>query len=349
MKHVFFVLFFIMISLNTFAIPVGIKTPFRVYTIHSYLPGLWSIGATKGTTQALLYHKIVNHELKSYDYDYVRKRNNLNFELKKILKEIDEFKPNLILVFDDEAADDLIPSLNNLKIPIVATGINKEISDLKWFLPDGDKKRNFTAILERYPFEEPLKLLKKLNNKINKISFLTTENVSSEIILNQLKNKFKNYSNEYAGIELVDSLASRDWDSWKKFIKSKRSMNEALWILVPWDVYDKSGKEISINEIGAFYQKEAKIPELGIVNASNMLGMLACFSVNSEDLAFEAVSMGLESFSKKRNLSDIPFEKVKSVRVVINKKRADQLGVIIPNSFLDFAKIEKKIPLEYFR
>ena len=342
-------LLFIFLFISSDAYSNVLGKPFKIYTIHSYLPGLWSTGATQGTIQAMRFHKIESFELKTYDYDYVRKRKKLEEEKNKILKEISIFKPDLILVFDDEAADDLITLLNKINIPVVATGINKEISDLKWYLPDGSKKRNFTAILERYPFEEPLKLLKKLDKRIDRISFLTTENVSSEIILNQLKKRFANYSNEYAGIKLGEVFASKDWDDWKEFIKSKKSRNEALWILVPWDVYDKSGKEVSINEIGKFYQRESKIPELGIVNASNLLGMLACFSVNSEDLAFEAVSAGLEFYLKNKKLTNVPFEKVKSVRVVLNKKRADQLGVKIPNSLLDFAKIEKKIPLDYFR
>lgn len=345
----FLLLLLFTFSFGALAQPKGIKLPFKVYIIHSYLPGLWSIGANKGAEQALRFHNITNYELKIYDYDYVRQRKNLNLETKTILKQVSEFKPDLIMVFDDEAADDLIPTLNKLQIPIVASGINKEVQDLKWYLPDGDPNRNFTAILERYPFEEPLKLLKKLDSKITKISFLTTENVSSDIILKQLKKKFSDYSNEYAGIKLGDVFASKNWDEWQTFIKSKKAKNEAFWILVPWDVYHKSGKEVTISEIGTFYQKEAKIPELGIVNASSLLGMVACFSVNSEDLAFEAISAGIESYTKNKKLTNVPFEKVKSVRVVLNQKRADQLGIKIPSSFLDFAKIEKKIPLEYFR
>ncbi len=348
MKLISLILFFF-ISTTTLANIKELNSPFKVYTIHSYLPGLWSQGATKGTKLALNYHGVKAYELKTYDYDYVRRRKYLISETKKIVEEIKKFNPDLILVFDDEAADDLIPTLNKLNIPIVASGINKEIDDLKWYLPNGNKRRNFTAILERYPFEEPLRLLKKLDQRINKISFLTTQNVSSEIILNQLKEKFRSHSNEYSGIRLGEVYASKEWDKWKAIIRSKKDKNEAFWILVPWDVYDSSGNEVTISEIGTFYQQEAKIPELGIVNASSLLGMLACFSVNSEDLAFEAISAGLAYYLQKKKLSEIPFEKVKSVRVVLNKKRADQLNISIPNSFLDFAKIEKKIPLQYFR
>lgn len=339
---------FALIATGT-ALRAEVPQPFKVYVIFSYLPGLWSEEALKGVNHALLFNKVTNSLVKSYNYDYVRSRVKKDVELSKIKKEIHQLRPDLIIIFDDEAAEDFIPELNKMNIPIVATGINKEIEDLSWYSPEGTDTRNFTAIFERYPFEEPLKLLKKLQKDVTKISILTTDNVSSNIITSQFKKKFSSYGGKYSDIALGEVFSSREWSRWKEFIKNKKRKNEAFWILVPWDVYDENGKEVKINDMGKFYQKNSKIPELGIVNASNMLGMLACFSVNSEDLGFEAVSTGLEYYQKGRHLKDIPFQKVKSARVVINKKRADQLNISIPSSFLDFAKIEKKIPLDHTR
>lgn len=323
-------------------------SPFRVYVIHSYIPGLWSENAELGFNKGLKFHGINNYEIKTYDYDYVRQRKEKDKHLSNILIEIKNFNPTVIVVFDDEAAEDFIPTLNSLNIPIVASAINKDVEKLSWYLKDGDPKRNFTAILERYPFEGPLKLLKKIRPNINKISILTTSNDSSNIITAQILAKFKEYNNQFSDIKLADVIQSKEWSVWKKAVREKKNPNEAFWILVPWDVYE-NGKEVTIKEIGTFYQKESLIPELGIVNASQLLGMLLCFSVNSEDLAFEAISTAITASKEKKNLRDIPFAKVKSVRVVINKKRADQLKYKIPNEMLDFAKLEKKIPLDYLR
>lgn len=321
---------------------------YKVYVIHSYLPGLWSKQAHQGIVNSLKFHGINDFQIKQYDYNYVLQRKNKLRHVTSIQSEIALFQPNLILVFDDEAAEDFIPTLNRLNIPIVATGINQEINKLKWYLPEGSPERNFTAILERYPFEAPLKLLKKIRPEIEKITILTTDNDSSNIITNQLVKKFEEYGGGYAGIKLAEVIQSRDWGVWKEAIKKKKHLNEAFWILVPWDVYEM-GKEVPIKEIGRFYQSESSIPELGIVNASQLLGMLLCFSVNSEDLAFEAVSTAIKAERNKEKLGQKPFEKVRSVRVIINKKRSDQLKYKIPSELLDFAKIEKKIPLEYLR
>ncbi len=343
-----FRLFILFISLFVVTTSYASDVQYRVYIIHSYLPGLWSEQAFSGLEKGLKFHKLSNYKIKQYDYNYVLQRKDKSKHLNQIRSEINSFSPNLIVIFDDEAAEDFIPSLNLLKIPIVATGINSEIENLKWFKSDGDKDRNFTAILERYPFEAPLKMLKKIRPEINKINILTTDNDSSNIITSQILNKFSKERNTYAGIRLNRTIKSKDWNEWKSAIRLHRKQDEAFWILVPWDVYE-NGKEVSIKRIGTFYQSESAIPELGIVNASQLLGFLLCFSVNSEDLAFEAISTAINAEKNKIPLRNIPFTEVKSARVVINKKRADELKLKIPIELLDFAKLEKKIPLNYLR
>jgi ABC-type uncharacterized transport system substrate-binding protein len=115
------------------------------------------------------------------------------------------------------------------------------------------------------------------------------------------------------------------------------------------NVNDKNGKEVDLRVIGDFYRKNSKIPEIGIVNINDKLGFLASFSVGAEDLGVQAGELGIKIFQGKIVPKDHKFVSNNLVRFVINKKRADSLNIKIPNSFLDFAKIEKKIPMEYFR
>jgi|GEM_PF-1326592 len=321
----------------------------NVYVIHSYLPGLWSKGGNRGVENALKYANIHNGKVKIYNYNYVTERSHKDKEIAIIEKEIDQFQPDLIILFDDEATEDFIGILNKKNIPIVATGINKEIKDISWYLPDNDPKRNFSAILERYPFEQPLQLLKKINKNINQISILTSANLSSTVIKNQMKAEFKKHGGGFAGVRLKDTICSRNWKDWKKAIADHQSRNEALWILVPWDVYDESGNEVKISEISSYYAKNSKTPDLGIVSSDELMGNLASFSVSSEDLGFEATLLGIDAIRSGKSLRNYPFRKVKTTRVIINKARADHLGYTIPLELLEFATVEKKIPVESSR
>jgi len=342
------ILFFMSSWENSSAYAKVIKK-MNIYVIHSYLPGLWSKGGNRGVENALKYANIRNGKVKVHDYNYVTERPYKDKEIAAIEKEIDQFQADLIILFDDEATEDFIGVLNKKNIPIVATGINKEIKDMSWYLSDGDPKRNFSAILERYPFEQPLQLLKKINKNINQISILTSANLSSKVIKNQMKAEFKRHGGGFAGIRLKDTICSKNWKDWKKAIVDHQARNEALWILVPWDVYDENGNEVKISEISSYYAKNSKIPDLGIVSSDELMGNLASFSVSSEDLGFEAALLGINAIKSGKPLRDYPFRKVKTTRVIINKARADHLGYRIPLELLEFATVEKKIPVESSR
>lgn len=320
----------------------------RVLAVFSYLPGLWSSQAEKGIRTAFK-ERSMSLKLETYVYDYLRKRTERKSELQKVKHLINKLQPDFILIFDDEATEDLLPELNKLGVPIVVTGINKELAATKWWMKDFDKNRNFTGVLERYPFNQSLDILRKINGKIKKISILTSENDSSKIIVNQLIKTFSAANNTIKGVELKDVLISKSWSQWQAFILSHKRLDEAFWILVPWDVLDESGKEVNLKTMGDFYRKNSVIPELGIVSANNMFGFLACFSVNSEDLAYQGASIGIHVVRDRIFPNSIPFENVKSVRFTLNKKRAESLGYQMPLDLLEFAHIETKIPLEQQR
>jgi ABC-type uncharacterized transport system substrate-binding protein len=177
---------------------------FHVTVIHSYQERTWTIEGTKGVRK-VLQQSNVNFQINQLIYDYTMIKNESEHIKKKneIVKNILDNNSNVIIIFNDEATDALLSSLNELHIPIVVTGINKELSETKWFRKDGDPKRNFTGILERYPFEQSLKMLKKIRPSVKKIIILTSENETSRIVTEQILNRFKKYNGEYSGIKLL--------------------------------------------------------------------------------------------------------------------------------------------------
>jgi len=343
--------FFIICLLISMAFGIGAQADvLKVAVIHSYEKGTWTNEGTEGVIKALTQSG-QKFEIKEeiYDYTKFKNTNDKNQKMKTVIDNLKLNKTALVILFDDEAADDLVPSLNQIKIPIVLTGINKDQSEIKWFMKEGDPKRFFTGILERYPFEQSLKMLKTIKPSVKKISILTSENETSRIVTGQIKDKFKYYKGAFSGIKLENTYFTSSWEKWKKVILNNNQDDRAFWILVPWNVNDDSGKEVDLRGMGDFYRENSKIPEIGIVNINDKLGFIASFSVGAEDLGFQAGQMALQIFKNKLIPRDTPFVSNSLVRFVINKKRADRLKITIPSAFLDFAKIEKKIPMDYFR
>lgn len=320
------------------------KKEYNILVIFSYVPSSWNTNGLIGVKNAF---DASNLKLRAYDYVYdniqVRNKNAQKDELAKIKNLIKTKKIDGIVIFDDEASDDLITELKELNLPIAATGINKNRNEIKWL----DKNSKISIIYERYPFEKSIKLLKKMDAGIKKIKILTTENESSNRITNQLLKKLANTKNTIAGITLSETHITKEWEDWKKVIINTKGDDEALFILVPWNVY-KDGVEIDLREMGRFYQANSKVPSIGIVDINTQMGFLASFYVHSEDLGFQAGSSLITHLIADKSANNIE-DTVKKTRFVLNKERMNALGLKIPLEVLDMATIKEKVELKVKR
>lgn len=341
---------FLILRLN--ADPLKESRTFNVLIIHSYAPGSWNTEAVQGVRNAF-HDRNISLNLREHVYDYYAYQQlpsyQKNLRKKAVEKVVAEQKPALIFIFDDEAADDLLQRLNKLKIPIVLGGINKKREHVKWWLSDGDTKRYFTGVWERYPFYDSLKMLHRINPKIEEISLLTGANQSARIITEQLVAFFNSNAGAPFGIKLNKVFMSSEWTEWKKAIKSYTGKNKAFWIVSPWNINDSNGKEVDLRVMAKYYHQHSNLPTLSIASVNQQLGFLASFAVSSEDMAYQCAEMGLRVLIDGKPPNTIPFEDLKNVRFVINKARAESLGYRIPLELLEFAEIEKKIPMKFVR
>lgn len=349
-----FVILNFFIILNLYATPSRKNVHFSKYNIaliHSYQKGLWTNEALKGVKEGF-HHYEINSNVIEYEYDYVSVGTNAKKKkesMDKIIKSIIKLKANFIIIFDDEASDALVSKLIPLNIPIVLTGINQNEDNISWL--DELKKSTLMSsiILERYPFEQSLKMLKEIKPSVKEISILSSENFTSKLTSSQIIKQFKKFNNVYNGINFKNTFLSSSWQEWRKIINEYKGEDKALWILVPWNVNDINGKEVDLRKIGDYYRENSKLPSLGIVNINQQLGFLASFSVSAQDLGYQAAQT-ISGFIKNNRKYKFPLMQTnKTIRFIINKKRADQLKLKIPKSFLEFATIEKKIPMKYQR
>jgi len=325
------------------------KTPLKVIAIHSYSAGSWVSNSKEGlerTFEKSKYQAYIHHI--TYDYLALKTKKKRDARQVEILNLINNQPVDLIVIFDDEASDALMPHLQKSDIPVVLTGINNDLEKTVWYA-QAKLNNKVDGVLERYPFEQSLKLIKKIVPNLTKISVLTSGNSSSKIIAGQFKAKFTKYNDQYSGIKLNKITISSSWANWKQTIKSSSSRDHALWILVPWNVNDSKGKEVSLQKIGDFYRANSKSPALGIVDINSQMGFLASFYVSPDDLASQAAHKGLSLLKAKENKASHRFEVVRTARLNINEERARQLGLKIPMKYLELGNVNNIIPMKYER
>lgn len=332
---------------------VALAKETHIAIIHSYTKGTWTEQGTAGV-RAAISDAGIQAKFTEIIHDYLKirslPRDKIDNAVMKSAKLIKATNADLIVMFDDEAAEALMPYLSNSKTPVVLTGINKREKELKWYLKDGDSKRNFSGVWERYPFSQYLKLLKRVYPQISKICILSSENDTSHIVTAQLQDFFLSGGGKPYNVELEKTVMSSKWSTWKETISNYTGTDRAFWVVNPWNVILESTKEeVPLPTIGEYFRKNSNLASLGIVSIVHEMGFLAAFAVNAEDLGYQAGIMAAKILKEGVQPRDLPFQDNDDIRLVINKVRADELGIKIPMDLLEFATIAKKIRTDFKR
>lgn len=99
---------------------------FRIFVLFSWPEGIWSDGILKGVTDNLNNNGLKFTIMKSvYDYSYYgNKKGEENLkEISRLIKLMQNYKADFIVICDDEGADAFIPKIYNLNVPIIFAGM----------------------------------------------------------------------------------------------------------------------------------------------------------------------------------------------------------------------------------
>lgn len=319
------------------------QRPQKIFIVFSYPPGQWSEGILSGLSGRL--GRIgIRFELKQavYDSPYFSQRpvEETKAEVVKLVKEAVDYKPDFIVLCDDEGADALAPEMKKTGIPLLFAGINKEEKNLPWL----EKGAELTGVFERYPVEASLKLLTNLTKgRVKNISLLTSVNPTSVIIEKQLSRYFKANKTH---ITLKKIYMTNKWDEWKSFIQAANRESDSLWMLVPWNVEDAAGQRLDLRVMGKWMSENIRIPSISIVDVNLQLGAMASISMTPQIMGEELGDIIRLSVAERRPLSKIPYRYPSKHEIIINKKQADRLGVKIPIGMLEYARVIKEEGLD---
>jgi len=130
----------------------------KIFIAFSYPLGQWSDGIISGLTERLSRASI-QFDIKQTIFDSPRlallPEAETKNEIERLVKSASNYKPDFIILCDDEGADLLAPHMKKLGIPLLFAGINKEEKDIPWL----EKGAEMTGVFERYPISPSLKLL----------------------------------------------------------------------------------------------------------------------------------------------------------------------------------------------
>lgn len=211
-------------------------------------------------------------------------------------------------------------------IPIVGMAITDYVAAKLAKLND-KPGGNVTGVTDMLPPEKQLELITTIFPNIKTIGTIySASEINSQIQVAAFKK-----AAEAKGIKLIEVTVSNVNDIQQAAKNLEHSGVEAVYL--PTDNVVASAFANLIHMMTA-----AKIPVIPSDSEAEKFGALAMYSVNYEELGFQAGVMAANILNGKEKPADMPIQTAKKFNLVINTKQAELLGITIPQKLLDEAK-----------
>ncbi len=310
---------------KSYKVKVDPTRPLEIAILHSYPEGEWYYGINSSLSK-VLKDKGIKFNLSPLvfhsEFWKDRESERLVAEKNRILKFLKEKNPDIILMCDDEISDFIAQDIAALDKPVIFTGLNRRTAQIPWLKSFG--KNQAAGTLEIYDTEASVKLLRTMKPSVKNFSILTSTNDTSNLVTDQVKTDLQ----KIGSVKVREVYQLRYWSEWKRAIEEINAKDDAVWVLVPYNVRDENGIEVSVERIGSWLRRHLKVPSLGIISISTKIGVLAGIPASPQALG-KQMGEQVASFVGGVTLSEIGFVNAKYFQEEVNLNQARRLGLTI--------------------
>jgi ABC-type uncharacterized transport system substrate-binding protein len=317
----------------------------KIFVVSSYHKSyLWSQSTQKGLTGAMLNYGYLDNIKQASNFtqnDYVEsskviikkawmdtKRKNSFEDIAKttarIMKSIDAFEPDLVMLGDDNAANYIGNQLLDTPIPVVFWGING--LPLKYGLVESmdSPGHNITGVWQAgYP-KESLELLKRLIPEAEKFAILACDSETSRPRVKQIKNLAKQNK---LPLKLVDVVVTNSFSEFRIKTLELIPKVDAFFILNHDTFLDEQGNHVDMLDVGKWYLENVKKPEVAPEPQFVREGMLATASDSGFNQSYKAFEMAYDILEQGLNPSRMRTVIPPKGPLMVNRIRAKTLGI----------------------
>lgn len=351
------------LSLSATAWSAPVKT--KIFVVSSYhREYLWEQQNNEGFCAAMLDFKFLDNKQQAEEYtrnDYVEtdkivlkkswmdsKRKNSKEDLHQstaqIITQMKEFKPDLIILGDDNAANFIGNYYVDAAIPVIFRGIVG--SPAKYLLVDSidHPGHNITGVLKWGHPKENIEYLARLVPGIKTFAILgdaseTSKDKAGEIIKFQRTGK--------SPLELVDTILTNSYADWQDSALKTQDHVDAFFVLNHNTLRNTKGV-VEPFEAMAWYLRNIKKPECVGEKQFVQEGALITVDDSAFKQSYEAVRMAHLVIHEKKNPADTSCVIPHRGKIVVNRQRAAQLGVNVTNRDFIEEFLERSAAIEKY-
>jgi len=319
--------------------------PKRIFVVSSYHKEyLWSQSTHHGLTQAMLKYGYLDNRTQSSEFahrDYVEsskavikkewmdsKRRNSQHELgeatQRIMRAIDDFRPDLVLLGDDNAANYIGNQLLDTDIPVVFWGING--LPLKYGLVESMDRpgHNITGVWQAGFHKESVEFLSKLVPEAKTLAILACDSVTTRPGIKKLRALARHGK---LPLQLTDVVMTNSFAEFKQRALELAQRVDAFFVFNHDTLKDAKGNYVDMLTIGKWYLQNIKKPEASHEAQFVREGMLSTVDDSGYNQAFQAFEMAYDILEQGLNPAHIRTKTPRRGPFMVNKVRANTLGI----------------------
>lgn len=252
----------------------------------------------------------------------------------QIMQAIDAFKPDLVLLGDDNAANYIGNQLIDTPTPVIFWGING--LPLKYGLVESmdSPGHNVTGVWQVGYINESLDFLKQLVPEVETFAILACDSETSRPRVKQIIHLAKK---GILPLELVDVVATNSFSEFKRRSLELAETVDAFFILNHDTLQNEEGEHVDMLEVGKWYLENVKKPEAAPEAQFIREGMLASASDSGYNQAYRAFEMAYDILEQGLNPSRMRTETPKPGPLMVNRQRAESLNITLDDktSYID--------------
>lgn len=261
------------------------------------------------------------------------KRRNTKSEIAaataRIMGELREFRPDLIMLGDDNAANYIGNQILGSQIPAVFWGING--LPLKYGLVANMDApgRNVTGVWQSGYYREGLDLLKRLVPKADRFAILSCDSETTRPSVKMIEQLAQRGS---LPLRLVETVITNSFEEFKARALGLSKRVDAFFVLNHDTLRDANGRHVDMLIVGRWYLENIHVPEVSHEDQFVREGMLLTANDSGFNQGYAAFEMAHLILDRGVNPARMPVRTPDRGPYLVNQNRARQLDISLKDA-----------------
>lgn len=238
------------------------------------------------------------------------------------------FKPDILMLGDDEAVEYVGTKFLDSRIPVVFWGVN--MTPVKYGLVDSLNRpgHNVTGVYQSGGYVESLNLLKAIAPNVKTFATITLDTAAGITHYKTIDHLNRTGA---LPIRLAATVSTNDYEAWKSKILELQGKVDAFFLVHYSGLKDRHGNVVPPEEAARWYLDNSKIPETVNFRPFVAQGMLCGVDDSGYYQGYQAVVIAHDILEKGAKPETYPPVRPKPGISAVNVQRARMLGVSLLN------------------